>query len=130
MNRLIITTKQSAVRQFIDYLTTIVLWAVFVFFLMVFINDILTGYFLESEVRARLQLYFFLAAVNAIILIVWAVGNMLFFHKKRPKEAINYTSQQFSNSLKISEETYQKMQDAKNLHVYFNEHGKIKNVMS
>ncbi|EFL4478217.1 poly-beta-1,6-N-acetyl-D-glucosamine biosynthesis protein PgaD [Escherichia fergusonii] len=129
MNNLIITTKRSPLRKLFDYLATLVLWILFAFFIVHFLDALLSGVFWESEARNRLQFYFMLAVANAIVLILWAFYNMLRFQKQH-KTALHYNSRQFARSLGISEELYQQIQNSRKMRVHFNNHGQIKMVIT
>ena len=130
MNNLIITTKRSPLRKLFDYLATFVLWILFAFFIFHFLDAMLSGVFWESEARNRLQFYFMLAVANAIVLILWAFYNMLRFQKQQYNAALHYNSRQFAQSLGISEELYQQIQNSRKMRVNFNNHGQIKLVIA
>lgn len=130
MNNLIITTKRSPLRKLFDYLATFVLWILFAFFIFHFLDAMLSGVFWESEARNRLQFYFMLAVANAIVLILWAFYNMLRFQKQQYNAALHYNSRQFAQSLGISEELYQQIQNCRKMRVHFNNHGQIKLVIA
>lgn len=130
MNNLIITTKRSPLRKLFDYLATFVLWILFAFFIFHFLVAMLSGVFWESEARNRLQFYFMLAVANAIVLILWAFYNMLRFQKQQYNAALHYNSRQFAQSLGISEELYQQIQNSRKMRVHFNNHGQIKLVIA
>lgn len=110
MNNLIITTRQSPVRLLVDYVATTILWTLFALFIFLFAIDLLTGYFWQSEARSRLQFYFLLAVVNAVVLIVWALYNKLRFQKQQHHAAYQYTPQEYAESLAIPDELYQQLQ--------------------
>ena len=120
MNNLIITTRQSPVRLLVDYVATTILWTLFALFIFLFAIDLLTGYFWQSEARSRLQFYFLLAVVNAVVLIVWALYNKLRFQKQ----------QQYAESLAIPDELYQQLQKSHRMSVHFTSQGQIKMVVS
>ena len=120
MNNLIITTRQSPVRLLVDYVATTILWTLFALFIFLFAIDLLTGYFWQSEARSRLQFYFLLAVVNAVVLIVWALYNKLRFQKQ----------QHHAESLAIPDELYQQLQKSHRMSVHFTSQGQIKMVVS
>lgn len=130
MNNLIITTRQSPVRLLVDYVATTILWTLFALFIFLFAIDLLTGYFWQSEARSRLQFYFLLAVVNAVVLIVWALYNKLRFQKQQHHAAYQYTPQEYAESLAIPDELYQQLQKSHRMSVHFTSQGQIKMVVS
>ena len=127
MNNLIITTRQSPVRLLVDYVATTILWTLFALFIFLFAIDLLTGYFWQSEARSRLQFYFLLAVVNAVVLIVWALYNKLRFQKQQHHAAYQYTPQEYAESLAIPD---QQLQKSHRMSVHFTSQGQIKMVVS
>ena len=125
MNNLIITTRQSPVRLLVDYVATTILWTLFALFIFLFAIDLLTGYFWQSEARSRLQFYFLLAVVNAVVLY-----NKLRFQKQQHHAAYQYTPQEYAESLAIPDELYQQLQKSHRMSVHFTSQGQIKMVVS
>ncbi|WP_449507717.1 poly-beta-1,6-N-acetyl-D-glucosamine biosynthesis protein PgaD [Enterobacter ludwigii] len=128
MKKWIINSQTHFFRECLELTATCLLWTVFVYFASGFSSVFLESYMQGTDTILRLFLYFMLAILNALVLVIWALYNR-YRHQNLAVPASHVAGQtELATSLALSESVYQTFQNNKRLYVDFNSHGDVVNV--
>ncbi|MEG5463797.1 poly-beta-1,6-N-acetyl-D-glucosamine biosynthesis protein PgaD [Enterobacter chuandaensis] len=130
MKQWIINSQKNLFRECLELFVTCLLWAVFVYFASGFIAFFLKGFAQGNDAFLRLFLYFILAILNALALVLWAIYNR-YKHQRIAIPPSHVASEaELAMSFSLPQPVYQQFQANKKLYVDFNSHGDVVNVTS
>lgn len=128
MKNWIIYSRRNGLRKGVELAVTCLLWAVFTYFATGFISFFLKGFTQGDDAYSRLFLYFILAILNALVLVLWALYNRYKHHNVAVQPARVASEAELATSFSLAQPVYQQFQANKKLYVDFDSHGDVVNV--